>query len=276
MRINKNIYSLNIYNNYKKSIASNSTALERISSGLKINSAKDNPIKIERCESLNLKIRSLEMANRNLQDSVSMIQAADASMATIDEELIRMKELVVQAGNGAYTEAEKEVIQVELDELKEYITKAAEQTEFNGNKLISGNGAGEFKKVQIGTEVGESMDIPLFDISADTLGIKDIDIKDEDALGDSLSAVEQAISTMSGYRSKYGALQNRIESSMDIVSETSANLVDAKSLLTDADLALEMVEYSRSDVLIQSAIALMAQSNNFPKDVVNILSGLIK
>ena len=276
MRINKNIYSLNIYNNYKKSIASNSTALERISSGLKINSAKDNPIKIERCESLNLKIRSLEMANRNLQDSVSMIQAADASMATIDEALIRMKELVVQAGNGAYTEAEKEVIQVELDELKEYITKAAEQTEFNGNKLISGNGAGEFKKVQIGTEVGESMDIPLFDISADTLGIKDIDIKDEDALGDSLSAVEQAISTMSGYRSKYGALQNRIESSMDIVSETSANLVDAKSLLTDADLALEMVEYSRSDVLIQSAIALMAQSNNFPKDVVNILSGLIK
>lgn len=276
MRINKNIYSLNIYNNYKKSIASNSTALERISSGLKINSAKDNPIKIERCESLNLKIRSLEMANRNLQDSVSMIQAADASMATINEALIRMKELVVQAGNGAYTETEKEVIQVELDELKEYITKAAEQTEFNGNKLISGNGAGEFKKVQIGTEVGESMDIPLFDISADTLGIKDIDIKDEDALGDSLSAVEQAISTMSGYRSKYGALQNRIESSMDIVSETSANLVDANSLLTDADLALEMVEYSRSDVLVQSAIALMAQSNNFPKDVLNILSGLIK
>lgn len=275
MRINKNIYSLNIYNNYQKSLKSNSTALERITSGLKLNAAKDNPIKIERSENLKMKIRSLEMANRNLQDGVSMIQTADGAMATIGETLIRMKELIVQSGNSAYSDGELEKIQVELDELKDHITKTAETTEFNGNKLIATNGAGN-KEVQIGAEIGETMQIPLFDVSANTLGVDGIDVMNTNNLDNNISTIDKAISDVNRYRSQYGALQNRIESSMEITTASTDSLTNARSNITDADLAKEMIEYSKSDILIQSSVALMTQSNNFPKDVLNILSKIIK
>lgn len=275
MRINKNIYSLGIYNNYKKSISKNSTALERITSGLKINSAKDNAIKIEKSENLNMKIKSLEMANRNLQDGVSMVQTADSAMATISEALIRMKELTVQSGNASYTESELQAIQVEIDELKEYITKTAEESEFNGNKLIATAGS-DLKTIQVGAEVGETVEIPMFDVSAQTLGINDIDVINNDNLDNNLQCIDVAISSVNAYRAKYGAIQNRFESTMEITNTMTDSLYNAKSNITDADIAKEMIEYSRSDIIIQSSIALMAQTNNFPKDVLNILANVIK
>ena len=160
MRININIKSLGIYSGYKKNIAANSGAMERISSGKKINSAKDNPLKIEQSENFRMQIRALEMANKNLQNSTSMIQVADTAMGTISEALIRMKELTVQAANETTNEADRKIIQSEIDELVSYINDTAKNTEFNGNKLlVNGNVTDNSKPDYVEMQIGGNVEI---------------------------------------------------------------------------------------------------------------------
>ena len=279
MRINQNIYSLNIFRNYTKSVASNSTALERISSGKKINSGKDNPIKIERSENINIKLRSLQKASQNTQDGISALQIVDTAIGEIEDVLIRMKELSVQASSDNYSDEDRVSIKAEIEELKKFIDDTAESTEVNGNKLIGNknvtdNSNPEIKKSQIGTEVGETIDIPYYNLSCDVLGIDNVDVINNPS--QSITMLEKAISDVAGYRSKYGAIQNRMEESLDMIESNRATYEKNYSEIVDADVALEMLEVTRTSILMESSLALMAQSNNFPRDVVNMLSGLIK
>lgn len=279
MRINQNIYSLNIFKNYTKSVASNSTALERISSGKKINSAKDNPIKIERSENINIKLRSLQKASQNTQDGISALQIVDTAIGEIEDVLIRMKELSVQASSDNYSDEDRVSIKAEIEELKKFIDDTAESTEVNGNKLIGNknvtdNSNPEIKKSQIGAEVGETIDIPYYNLSCDVLGIDNVDVINNPS--QSITMLEKAISDVAGYRSKYGAIQNRMEESLDMIESNRATYEKNYSEIVDADVALEMLEVTRTSILMESSLALMAQSNNFPRDVVNMLSGLIK
>lgn len=279
MRINQNIYSLNIFKNYTKSVASNSTALERIASGKKINSAKDNPIKIERSENINIKLRSLQKASQNTQDGISALQIVDTAIGEIEDVLIRMKELSVQASSDNYSDEDRASIKAEIEELKKFIDDTAESTEVNGNKLIGNknvtdNSNPEIKKSQIGAEVGETIDIPYYNLSCDVLGIDNVDVINNPS--QSITMLEKAISDVAGYRSKYGAIQNRMEESLDMIESNRATYEKNYSEIVDADVALEMLEVTRTSILMESSLALMAQSNNFPRDVVNMLSGLIK
>ena len=279
MRINQNIYSLNIFKNYTKNVASNSTALERISSGKKINSAKDNPIKIERSENINIKLRSLQKASQNTQDGISTLQVVDTAMGEIEDVLIRMRELSVQASSDNYSDEDRVSIKAEIEELKKFIDDTAESTEVNGNKLIGNknvtdNSNPEIKKSQIGAEVGETIDIPYYNLSCDVLGIDNVDVINNPS--QSITMLEKAISDVAGYRSKYGAIQNRMEESLDMIESNRATYEKNYSEIVDADVALEMLEVTRTSILMESSLALMAQSNNFPRDVVNMLSGLIK
>lgn len=279
MRININIKSLGIYNGYKKNIAANSAAMERISSGKKINSAKDNPLKIEQSENFKMQIRALEMANKNLQDSTSMIQVADTAMGTISEALIRMKELTVQAASEITNEADRNIIQSEIDELASYINDTANNTEFNGNKLlvngnVTDNSKPQYVEMQIGANVGDGIGIPFFNVSSTTLGIDKLDVVNDAT--EALNSIDKALKDVNACRAKYGAVQNRLETSIEITSSSSYTYEKASSDINDADIALEMAEIARTSILMESATAMMAQSNNFPKDVVNILSGLIK
>lgn len=279
MRINQNIYSLNIFKNYTKSVASNSTALERIASGKKINSAKDNPIKIERSENINIKLRSLQKASQNTQDGISALQVVDTAIGEIEDVLIRMKELSVQASSDNYSDEDRVSIKAEIEELKKFIDDTAESTEVNGNKLIGNknvtdNSNPEIKKSQIGAEVGETIDIPYYNLSCDVLGIDNVDVINNPS--QSITMLEKAISDVAGYRSKYGAIQNRMEESLDMIESNRATYEKNYSEIVDADVALEMLEVTRTSILMESSLALMAQSNNFPRDVVNMLSGLIK
>ena len=279
MRINQNIYSLNIFRNYTKSVASNSTALERIASGKKINSAKDNPIKVERSENINIKLRSLQKASQNTQDGISALQIVDTAIGEIEDVLIRMKELSVQASSDNYSDEDRVSIKAEIEELKKFIDDTAESTEVNGNKLIGNknvtdNSNPEIKKSQIGTEVGETIDIPYYNLSCDVLGIDNVDVINNPS--QSITMLEKAISDVAGYRSKYGAIQNRMEESLDMIESNRATYEKNYSEIVDADVALEMLEVTRTSILMESSLALMAQSNNFPRDVVNMLSGLIK
>lgn len=279
MRININMKSLGIYSGYKKNIAANSAAMEKISSGKKINSAKDNPLKIEQSENFRMQIRSLEMANKNLQDSTSMIQVADTAMGTISEALIRMKELTVQAANEVTNEADRKLIQDEIDVLRSHIDDTAKNTEFNGNKLlvngnVTDNSKPDYVEMQIGANVGDSIGIPFFNVSSETLGIDKLDVVNDATKA--LNSVDEALKDVNGCRAKYGAVQNRLENSIEITSSSSYIYEKSSSDINDADIALEMAEIARTSILMESATAMMAQSNNFPKDMLNILANLRK
>lgn len=277
MRININMKSLGIYSGYKKNIAANSAAMEKISSGKKINSAKDNPLKIEQSENFRMQIRSLEMANKNLQDSTSMIQVADTAMGTISEALIRMKELTVQAANEVTNEADRKLIQDEIDVLRSHIDDTAKNTEFNGNKLlvngnVTDNSKPDYVEMQIGANVGDSIGIPFFNVSSETLGIDKLDVVNDATKA--VNSIDEALKDVNGCRAKYGAVQNRLENSIEITSSSSYIYEKSSSDINDADIALEMAEIARTSILMESATAMMAQSNNFPKDMLNILANL--
>ena len=279
MRININMKSLGIYSGYKKNIIANSAAMEKISSGKKINSAKDNPLKIEQSENFRMQIRSLEMANKNLQDSTSMIQVADTAMGTISEALIRMKELTVQAANEVTNEADRKLIQDEIDVLRSHIDDTAKNTEFNGNKLlvngnVTDNSKPDYVEMQIGANVGDSIGIPFFNVSSETLGIDKLDVVND--VTKALNSIDEALKDVNGCRAKYGAVQNRLENSIEITSSSSYIYEKSSSDINDADIALEMAEIARTSILMESATAMMAQSNNFPKDMLNILANLRK
>ena len=277
MRININMKSLGIYSGYKKNIAANAAAMEKISSGKKINSAKDNPLKIEQSENFRMQIRALEMANKNLQDSTSMIQVADTAMGTISEALIRMKELTVQAANETTNEADRKLIQDEIDVLRSHIDDTAKNTEFNGNKLlvngnVTDNSKPDYVEMQIGANVGDSIGIPFFNVSSETLGIDKLDVVNDATKA--LNSIDEALKDVNGCRAKYGAVQNRLENSIEITSSSSYIYEKSSSDINDADIALEMAEIARTSILMESATAMMAQSNNFPKDMLNILANL--
>lgn len=279
MRININMKSLGIYSGYKKNIIDNSAAMNKISSGKKINSAKDNPLKIEQSENFRMQIRALEMANKNLQDSSSMIQVADSTMGTISEALIRMKELTVQAASETTNEADRNIIQSEIDQLKSYIDDTANNTEFNGNKLlvngnVTDNSKPKYVEMQIGANVGDSIGIPFFNVSSETLGIDKLDVVNDATKA--LNSIDEALKDVNGCRAKYGAVQNRLETSIEITSSSSYIYEKSSSDINDADIALEMAEIARTSILMESATAMMAQSNNFPKDMLNILANLRK
>lgn len=277
MRININMKSLGIYSGYKKNIIANSAAMEKISSGKKINSAKDNPLKIEQSENFRMQIRALEMANKNLQDSTSMIQVADTAMGAISEALIRMKELTVQAANETTNEADRKIIQNEIDVLRSHIDDTAKNTEFNGNKLlvnanVTDNSKPDYVEMQIGANVGDSIGIPFFNVSSETLGIDKLDVVNDATKA--LNSIDEALKNVNGCRAKYGAVQNRLENSIEITSSSSYIYEKSSSDINDADIALEMAEIARTSILMESATAMMAQSNNFPKDMLNILANL--
>lgn len=279
MRININMKSLGIYSGYKKNIIANSAAMEKISSGKKINSAKDNPLKIEQSENFRMQIRALEMANKNLQDSSSMIQVADTAMGTISEALIRMKELTVQAANETTNEADRKIIQDEIDVLRSHIDDTAKNTEFNGNKLlvngnVTDNSKPDYVEMQIGSNVGDSIGIPFFNVSSETLGIDKLDVVNDATKA--LNSIDEALKNVNACRAKYGAVQNRLENSIEITSSSSYIYEKSSSDINDADIALEMAEIARTSILMESATAMMAQSNNFPKDMLNILANLRK
>jgi len=271
MRLNKNMYSMNIYNNYKNKLSKNSAAMNNISSGLKLNKAKDNANKIQQSESLKIQVRSNSAAQKNVQDTASMIQTFDSAMSEINNSLSRMKELTVQAGNDTMTESDRNSIQMEIDALTEHITYTAENTEFNSVKLLNKDGSIE---TMIGAFEEETIEIPKVNLTAESLGIGDMNVLDSKNIDNYNSAVNDAIVIVSSARSRIGAIQSRLEESYDNISENNTVLEKSQSRIADADIAQEMLKFSETQILIQSSISLMAQSNKLPQDALQILSNI--
>jgi flagellin len=284
MRLNQNMESLNVYRNYKKNLTVQAATLNRISTGSKINSAKDNPNKLGVSEGLRMQIRSLQMAEKNIQDGVSMMQTVDGALSTISESLIRIKELTVQAG-GVQNDSDLGIIQGEIDQLKEHIDYTVNNSEFNGVKLlnsekVTNNDYPKYLNHMVGANTEEEINIPVFNVNTTMLidsegnSLKNIDVTNINELDKNLKVVDSAIESINSVRSRYGAIQNRMDTSAQNLNGSSFNLETAESRIRDSDIALEMAEYARTSILHESSIALMQQTNKFPQDVLRILENL--
>ncbi|OCA96799.1 flagellin [Clostridium beijerinckii] len=278
MRLAHNMYSLSIYKTYKGRISDEARALNNITTGSKLNSAKDNAGKIGRNETLKIQVLATDAAGKNIQDTNSMIQTFDGALQGINDNLCRIKELTVSAGSADLKDEDKKIIQSEIDSIKKSINDLANNTEFNDIKLSESSTTSlnenptKTIKSTIGTMDGESIEIPVFDVSAENLGVgNSFDISNVDV---SLKSVDKAIQMVSKVRSKYGSIENRLDGTADYLSSKDISIQSAQSRIGDADIAEEMMKYSKSQLLVNSSIGLMAQSNNFPKDVLNILGNV--
>ncbi|MBU3111776.1 flagellin N-terminal helical domain-containing protein [Clostridium lacusfryxellense] len=269
MRINKNIASLNIYKEYSKNLSKQSVSLARISSGIKVNSSKDNPNQIAQSERFRMQVRGLQMAARNTQDGVSMLQTAEGGLEGVTNSLQRVRELLVQAG-GTTTDSDKQDIQIEMNQMIDGADDMAKNTEFNGVKLLNGGSPSTLEMVS-GANVGEKIDIPRFDLTKAGLGLDKIDVND---IGKSLELVDKALGDVVSARSKFGALENRFESSYNSTMEISEKTESAESSIRDTDIAEEMMEFSKYNILIEAGNAMMAQSNKLPQDALRILENV--
>lgn len=287
MRLNHNLASLNIYMEQSKVLQRQSVSLGRISSGLKFNSAKDDPNAISQSERLRMQIRGLQMASKNAQDGIGMLQNAEGALDSINDGLLRIRELVVQASNGTNAIEDKSIIQGEINQILNDIDETANNNKFNGVKLLShvnstGNPADSLISMPTGANVGDKVDIPMFDVRSTSTSIKDsngnnlttIDVTKPGSLDSTLKTIDDIKGQLLSINSTYGAIENRFESTFNKLNELSDKMEGADSSIRDADVAEEMVEYSKDNILAEAGNALMAQANRFPQDILKILENI--
>ncbi|CAH0438380.1 flagellin [Clostridium neonatale] len=279
MRLNHNMYSLGIFKTYSRNVDNYSKAMNNVSTGYKINSAKDNPNKIAQAETLRMTVIGRNAASSNIQDTSSMLQTFDGAIQEMNNNVSRLKQLTVQAATETINDEDRAVIQKEIEEIKSSLNELANNTEFNGVKLsdnlVTDNAnTTRFMKTTIGTLSGEIIDIPRFNVSTAALKIDDIDVTSIAGAQAALEKVDDAVVCLTDIRSRYGAIQSRLDDTNDSMSEISDVLTSAQSSLADADIAKEVMEITKNKILIDSGIGLMAQSNKLPQDALNILANV--
>ncbi|WP_202079345.1 flagellin [Caldalkalibacillus salinus] len=273
MRINNNISALNTHRALSMNNQNVSNSLEKLSSGLRINRAGDDAAGLAISEKMRGQIRGLNQASRNAQDGISLIQTAEGALNETHSILQRMRELTVQAANDTNTTEDRAALQAEVDELVAEIDRIADTTEFNGSKLLDGtggDGTGTFS-LQIGANELQSVDISLGDMQASTLGVDTVTITDGSDFDAQLTAIDTAITSVSSERANLGANQNRLEHTINNLGTTAENLQAAESRIRDVDMASEMMEFTKNNILTQASQAMLAQANQTPQGVLQLL-----
>lgn len=264
MRINHNIQALNAYRNLAANQMSTSKNLERLSSGLRINRASDDAAGLAISEKMRSQIRGLDVAERNALDAVSLIQTAEGGLQEVHSILQRMRELSVQAANGTYKTEDLSHIQAEINQLKSEITRISTDTEFNGIKLLDGSASDLV--FQIGANESQTLKLAISDMKS-LGGTVDVTTDAEGAI----SALDTDINIVSSERAKLGAVQNRLEHTMNNLQVTNENMVSSESRIRDLDMAKEMTEFTKNNILNQAAQAMLAQSNQLPQGILQLL-----
>ncbi|MBZ2175446.1 flagellin [Schnuerera sp. xch1] len=292
MRINNNIPALNTHRMLGITNSGLEKTLERLSSGKRINKASDDAAGLAISQKMDAQIRGLRQASRNSLDGVSLLQTAEGALNEVHSMLQRMRELAIQGANGIYEEGENgdlNAIANEMKELTEQIDKIANDTEFNGIKLL--NGENKTIELQIGANSGQSISIDMSEINIiaankknnKRLGILgDVVVKSGDdfiikstlnstKFNDAITTYDDAIRTVASHRSKLGAYQNRLEHTIRNVDNTAENLTSAKSRIEDADMALQMSEYVKLNILQQAGTSMLSKANQLPQTVLQLL-----
>jgi len=267
---------MNAHRNMAFNNVNSGKSMEKLSSGLRINRAGDDAAGLAISEKMRGQVRGLDQASRNSQDAISMIQTAEGALNETHSILQRMRELTVQAGNDTNTVDDRGEIKLELTELTNEIDRIAGQTEFNTQKLLNGTGgtAGKFT-FQIGANKDQKLDLTFADMTAATLGVDAANVADVvDTAANAtvaIKTVDDAIKLVSDERAKLGANQNRLEHTINNLNTSSENLSAAESRVRDVDMAKEMMNFSKNNILSQAAQAMLAQANQQPQGVLQLL-----
>ncbi|MCM3389094.1 flagellin Hag [Ureibacillus chungkukjangi] len=306
MRIQHNIAALNTHRNLTANNSQASKNLEKLSSGYKINRAGDDAAGLAISEKMRGQIRGLDMATKNAQDSISLVQTAEGALNETHAILQRMRELAVQSSNDTNVSSDRAALQLEINSLSKEITRISTDTEFNTQKLLNGDFGGQVasganfdinnataangKVFHIGANSGQSINLSIGNMSASALGVNalsgstatpsiasagtvgtGINITSQSGANTAISVIDSAIKRVSETRASLGAVQNRLEHTINNLGTTSENLTAAESRIRDTDMAKEMMGFTKNNILMQAAQSMLAQANQQPQGVLQLL-----
>lgn len=256
MRINNNIPALNTHRQMLNNTNNATKAMEKLSSGMRINRASDDAAGLSISEKMRSQIASMEMASRNAQDGISYLQTAEGALSEVSSMLTRMKELTIQKENGVYNQSDIDSINLEIDALTEEIDNIVDNTNFNDKNVFKG-----------------SVDIAVTPDGTAPLTIGAATLTETLALTNASTAakIDTAIEEVSAQRAIYGAAQNRLEHTINNLATTKENLSAAESRIRDTDMAKEMTTLTKNNILLQASQAMLAQANQFPQGVLQLL-----
>ena len=295
MYINHNKMATQVTNTLTSHYGNLSTSVQRLSTGLRINSAADDAAGLAIRELMRTDIAALQQGVRNANDAISLIQTADGALAVIDEKLIRMKELAEQAATGTYDSTQRLMIESEYQAMASEITRIANATDFNGIKLLDGNlsgnvhnGAGltstgkmkvhfgnmndsaeDYYYIQIGTSTASALGVG----NQATAGSDAYTVSTQEAAQKALVGLNEAVISKDKIRAHLGALQNRLENTISNLTTQTQNLQAAESRISDVDVATEMTSFVRNQILTQSAVAMLSQANSMPQMAMRLIGG---
>ncbi len=272
LRINQNVAAMNAYRNLSVTDEVMAKSLEKLSSGFRINRAADDASGLSVSERLRSQIGGLKMSVRNAQDGISVVQTAEGALTETHSILQRMRDLAVQASNeGAMDSTARDAAELEVSQLATELTRIATTTRYSGTKLLDGTFQGTF---QIGANAGESLIVTQAQTyDATSLGVATLDFTASGGASAALVSIDAAISTVSAGRAKLGAVQNRFEHTIANLNVAMENLAASESRIRDTDMAIEMVQFTRSQILSQAGTAMLAQANSAPQSVLSLLRG---
>ena len=275
LRINTNVASLNAQRNLMSTKWGLDKSLEKLSSGYRINRAGDDAAGLAISENLRAQIRGLKQASRNAQDGVSLVQVAEGGLNEISSIMIRLRELAVQSASDTIGPVERQFLNVEYDQLVSEVDRIAEGTEFNGTQLLSGTGS--ILDFQVGTRNDPNIDRLSFDASkadanAAALGVNLTSVADKASAQNSLAAIDAAITSVSAMRADFGAIQNRLQSTIGNIAISVENMAAANSRIRDVDIAEETAEMTRNNIMLQAGTSVLAQANQSSNTALQLLN----
>jgi flagellin len=270
MRINHNISAMNTHRQMSFNSVNSAKNMERLSSGFKINRAGDDAAGLAISEKMRGQIRGLDMATKNAQDGISLIQTAEGALNETHAILQRIRELAVQSANDTNDDTvDRKAMAAEVEKLRTEVTRIGTDTQFNGKALL----ASDTLKLtfHIGANENQRIEVEFKDMQAAALKLDTVDLATRDGANSALTVLDKAINSVSEFRSTLGATQNRLEHTINNLGTSSENLQAAESRIRDVDMAKEMMQFSKNNILSQAAQAMLAQANQMPQSVLQLL-----
>ena len=275
LAINTNISSMNVQRNLIGTGRALNKSIERLSSGLKINSAADDAAGLAVSEGLRAQVRGFDQAMENANDAMSILSTTEGAYNSISDILIRMRELAVQSANDSLTDTERAYLDTEFTQLVGEITRVSDVAEYNGIKLLDGTaGDGSGNMVfQVGTRNtgNDQITIALTDQDSAALGVAALNVDNLINSQNSIGTIDLALQTLATSRASLGSTQNQLTAAVDNLSITIENLTAARSQITDTDVASESAEFTKNQVLMQAGTAMLSQANGLPQLALRLL-----
>jgi len=269
--INTNVASINTVRILDGSQKELTTSMERLSSGKRINHARDDAAGMAISSKMTSQVRGMNQAVRNTNDGISMVQTADGAMEGIADKLQRMRELAVQSANGIYSTSDRAALDIEFQALDDEIGRVANSAEFNGTTLLSSTKTLTIQVSYADDSTNGKIDVDLTKVTSTGLSINDDVITTQDDASTAIGAIDDALSTVNSARATLGATQNRLETTVTDLKNNVENLSASRSRIEDADFASETAQLAKSQILQQAGMAMLAQANQLPQQVLSLL-----